>query len=120
MCDAHVGTVVVVDDHGGKDFPIGIVTDRDMLRAQLQRASDLFCLSVGEAYTHDPLCLREDVGVAEALERMKARGVRRAPVVDRAGQLVGIVSTDDLLAYLAEQLSTMAKLVESQPKREAT
>jgi CBS domain-containing protein len=50
---------------------------------------------------------------------MKARGVRRAPVVDAAGQLVGIVSTDDLLAYLAEQLSVMAKLLESQPKRES-
>lgn len=119
MCDMHVGTVVVIDDHGGRDFPIGIITDRDMLRTQLNRSTDLFCLSVGEAYTPDPLCLTEDTGVAESLERMKARGVRRAPVVDAAGQLVGIVSTDDLLAYLAEQLSVMAKLLESQPKRES-
>jgi CBS domain-containing protein len=55
-----------------------------------------------------------DQDVSEALDSMRARGVRRAPVVDAARSLVGIVSIDDLLGVIARQLSDMARLIERQ------
>jgi CBS domain-containing protein len=118
MCERHVGAIVIVDDHGGSVFPTGIVTDRDLVRVLAHRPHDLSQLTVGEAATTDPLVVRADEPVSMAIERMQARGVRRAPVIDRDGLLVGIVSVDDLFGWLAEQLARVARLVETQPARE--
>ena len=52
---------------------------------------------VGRRMTPDPKTISPDVSVAEATERMQRERVRRYPVIDRDGRLVGIVSLDDLL-----------------------
>ena len=62
----------------------------------------------------DPLTLQETCGIAEAIRQMSARGVRRAPVVSESGDLVGIVSFDDLLPVVSEQLAALAKLIGDQ------
>jgi CBS domain-containing protein len=119
MCERHVGMVVVVSDRAEGRLPIGVVTDRDIVRAQLGRASDLFCLSVGEVMSEPPLVLTENEAMSDAIERMRARGVRRAPVIDARGWLIGVVAVDDLLGALAEQLSGLARLASTQQRREA-
>jgi CBS domain-containing protein len=68
--------------------------------------------------TKAPLTVEESCGVAEAVERMSARNVRRAPVVSSSGDLVGIVTFDDLLPVVAEDLSTLAKLIGTQARLE--
>lgn len=115
----HVGAVVVVEQHGTLVSPIGIVTDRDILRGQVARRKDLFTLTVQDVMTSDPLTLGEHTGLADGLGKMRARGVRRAPVVGQTGDLVGIVSIDDLLPVVAEELNVLAKLIGRQAGREA-
>lgn len=119
MCERHVGTVIVVEDRGAGRLPVGIITDRDIVRAQLKRAADLFCLGVAQAMTANPLVLREDETIADGIQKLRARAVRRAPVVNAAGALIGVVSVDDLLSAVAEQLAGLAGLVEVQQRREA-
>jgi len=119
MCERHVGTVIVVEDRRDQRVPIGIVTDRDIVRAQLNRAADLFCLGVAQVMTPDPLVLSEKETMAEAIEKMRARAVRRAPVVDSTGALVGVIAVDDLLSAVSEQLSGLVRLIEVQQRREA-
>jgi len=119
MCERHVGTVIVVEDRGPERLPIGIITDRDIVRAQLKRAADLCCLGVSQAMTSNLLVLRENESMANAIEKMRARAVRRAPVVNAAGALIGVISVDDLLSTVAEQLSGLVQLVEVQQRREA-
>jgi CBS domain-containing protein len=114
----HVGAIVVVEKVDGGTRPVGIVTDRDVLRGQFNRNADLFCLTVGDVMTNQPFTLREDCDVANAVELMSARVVRRAPVVDKLGNLIGIVSFDDLLPAIAENLAAVAKLVGTQARRE--
>lgn len=118
MDKRHVGAVVVVESQADIVRPIGIVTDRDVVRGQLVRSTDLFCLSVGDVMTKTPLTVEESCGVGEAIERMSARNVRRAPVVSSAGDLVGIVTLDDLLPVVAEDLSVLAQLLGTQARRE--
>jgi CBS domain-containing protein len=118
MCDQHVGMVVVVEERADKRVPVGIVTDRDIVRAQLQRSTDLFCLSVAQAMTANPLTLLESESMVDAIGRLRARGVRRAPVVEAGGALVGVVAMDDLLAAVSEELSGLSGLAASQPERE--
>lgn len=49
---------------------------------------------------------------------MRGKGVRRLPVVDEQGALVGIVTLDDLLALLAEELDALARLVTHEQQKE--
>jgi len=119
MCAQHVGAVVVTESPLDQPVAVGIITDRDITRAQLDRGSELSRMSSAEAMTRDPLVLCEDAGVEEALARMRARGVRRAPVATVHGMLVGVISTDDLIGELARELSALARLLHLQPLREA-
>ena len=95
--------------------PVGMITDRDITRAQLDSGRDLCELSSEEIMTRDPLVLCEDEAVEEGLGRMRARGVRRAPVATVHGTLIGVVSSDDLIAQLARELSALARLLDLQP-----
>ena len=110
----NVGSVVIVDSRDGVTRPIGIATDRDLLRGQFDRKADLFCLSAGDVMSSQPLVLHEDCDVSDAIELMSGRAVRRAPVVDKCGGLVGIVSFDDLLPVLAGQMTAIARLITAQ------
>lgn len=107
----HTGTLIVVDDPQGERGPAGIVTDRDIvvqvLAAELPAATTPVAsimaspLVVGSAT--EPL--------DDALERMRAHGVRRLPVVEHDGSLLGIVTLDDLLRLHAAQGAALADIV---------
>jgi len=119
MRKRNVGCVVVVEQRGAPLVPVGIVTDRDVVRALPEHLDRIGTLPVADVMTHDPLVLREDESIADGIERLRRRGVRRAPVVAADGDLVGIVSTDDLLDVVAEQLGALARLVAQQSGRAA-
>lgn len=112
----NVGCVVVVEQRGERVVPVGIVTDRDIVGLLPEKAEVLATAPVGECMTSSPLTLGEDESIVDAMTRLRQRGVRRAPVVAANGELVGIVSTDDLLGIVAEQLSSLARLVERQTR----
>lgn len=114
MMRRHIGALVVVRSEPKRVRPVGIVTDRDIVRGQLSLKKDLAGLTVGEVMTPDPLTVCETFSIAQTLERMRARRVRRAPVVSERGDLVGIVSVDDLLPVLADQLRALARLMGEQ------
>jgi len=114
----HIGALVVVEPHGESMTPVGILTDRDIVCGQLARQKDLFCLNVGDVMTPQPMTVEETSGMAEAIGRLSARGVRRAPVVNQSGELVGLISFDDLLPAVAAQLSALAQLIGTQARQE--
>lgn len=119
MREHHVGDVIVVDDRGGVKVPVGIVTDRDLVVEIMAPAVDQTVVTVGDIMLPDLATVRESAGVSETIEYMRAKGVRRVPVVDRSGGLIGIVALDDLLELLAEELLALARLVRHEQKREA-
>jgi CBS domain-containing protein len=114
MREKDVGALVVLDPQDPQRRPQGILTDRDIVLGQLSKSADLHCLTVGDVMSRDPMCLRIDMSLEESLAAMNARAVRRAPVVDGNGTLVGIVTLDDLLPAVARELQNLAKLIGSQ------
>lgn len=118
MKERHVGAVVVVTKSAAASQPVGIITDRDIVRAQLQHVADLSRLRVADVMTKPPVTLRNEDELADAIETLKAHSVRRAPVVNARGELVGFLSTDDLIAEVARQVTTLARLLERQPAEE--
>jgi CBS domain-containing protein len=109
-----VGALVVVDSHVPGPRPVGILTDRDILCGQLAQYTDLHCLTVKDVMTRNPLTISSHAGLAEAISKLSARGVRRAPVVDETGALVGILTLDDLLPVIAQELNHLAGIARVQ------
>lgn len=118
MLDSHVGALIVVE-HGDARRPVGILTDRDIVRGQRAHAADLFCLTVGDVMTPQPLSLAAELSVDAAIDKLNEKGVRRAPVLDHSGALIGMVTLDDLLPAVARQLSELADLMGLQARNEA-
>jgi len=120
MKDRHIGTVIVTKAPLDRPVATGIITDRDIACAQLDRRSDLASLSAEEVMTRNPLEINAEDALDKAIAKLRARGVRRAPVVSSSGALIGVISTDDLFAYVARELMLLARLVTLQPRQEAT
>jgi CBS domain-containing protein len=114
----HVGDVVVVDDPDGERAPVGIVTDRDIVVSVIALGLDPVSLEVGDVMSDDLLTASEHDDPYQTIERMRLRGIRRVPVVADSGSLVGIVSADDLLLFLAEEMEELSRISPHQQQHE--
>ncbi len=117
MCEERIGAVVVTATPDETAVAIGMLTDRDIVCAQLDHAGDFAQLRVGDIMTSEPLLLNEETSIEEAIHRLRNRHVRRAPVISSAGKLVGVLSLDDLLVHLAGSLRALAQAVERGSER---
>lgn len=114
----HVGDVVLVEQRAGRQVPIGIVTDRDLIVEVMAAGLLPEELAVRDIVTESPALVGEDHSLFDALELMRSHGIRRIPVVAADGGLVGIITVDDLVGLLAEMLDDLAAIVERQRERE--
>ncbi len=117
MLQCSVGAVVVTDNADGRTVVAGILTDRDIVRARLEHSSSLAALNVADVMTRAPLVIDAGDSLAGAIRHLQARSVRRAPVIDRDGRLLGLISTDDVLGAIATELAGLAQLVAQQGRR---
>ena len=115
----HVGDLVVVDEVGGKRVPVGIVTDRDMVIEVIAKSLDFNDFTVGDIMSLQLVTVQETEGVFETIRLMRTKGIRRMPVVNKEGGLAGIVTADDILDLLAEEMAELAKIVPREQVREA-
>lgn len=111
MLARRVGTLVVLD---AERRPIGIVTDRDLTLRVLATNKDPDTAWISEVFTTPVHTVAEEATIDEAVRIMRAERCRRLLVSDRDGGIVGIVSVDDILALLAEQMRGVAALLESE------
>ncbi len=119
MRERHVGAVVVIEGDPARPQVVGIITDRDIVCARITRAADLSSISAAETMTAHPLLISAQDSVGAAVAHLRARGVRRAPVVGEDGTLLGVISADDLLAHLAGEIAALAGIVSRQVRAEA-
>jgi CBS domain-containing protein len=114
----HVGDLVVVDEVGGKRVPVGIVTDRDIVTEIVAKVCPAEGCTVENIMCAQLVSVAESEGVITTIRLMRTHGIRRIPVVDGDGGLVGIVSADDMLDLLAEELAELAKIAPRQQVQE--
>lgn len=118
MRESHVGSLVVVDSQDGR-APVGILTDRDIVIGVVAANVDPRTLKVGEVMSATIETAREEDDPMSTLRTMRRRGVRRMPVVSAAGSLVGIITIDDLLERIAEQLGEIVGAIGREQSLEA-
>jgi len=110
MSEENVGSVIIED--GGR--PVGIVTDRDLTLKVLEPRLDPREVTAEEIMTEEPTTVRIDDGVFQVTKQMFEAGVRRMPVVDDDGALEGIITLDDFLVLLTDELNGLAGVVEAE------
>ncbi|MGR9086960.1 MAG: CBS domain-containing protein [Gammaproteobacteria bacterium] len=118
MREYHTGDVVIVEERRGLRFPVGIVTDRDIVIEVIAKDVDVDSLTLGDIMYREITLAKEDDDVNETIKTMRLKGIRRLPVVDNAGALIGIITLDDLIDLIAEQLKDLADLVGRQQSLE--
>jgi len=121
MRQKHIGYLVVIEPKVGDNAlaPVGVITDRDIVVGVVARETDPRALKVGDLMTRQPVLAREESPVSAALHHMREIGVRRLPVVDRGGGLIGVLSLDDVLEGLAEELMDVASSIRHELKVES-
>lgn len=95
MKDDDVGSVPVVDDAGAKKL-VGILTDRDIVIQVVAGGKNCADVKVEEIMTKNPVTCKPEEDVQNAMDRMAQHQVRRIPVVDGRGRIVGIIAQADL------------------------
>lgn len=119
MREHHVGDVVVVETQEGLRRPVGIVTDRDIVVEVIAPGLSPDALTAGDLAGIEVATVKEGEGVFDTLSYMRGKGVRRMPVVNGEGMLVGIVTLDDLLELLAEEMVELARLTAAERRHES-
>ena len=119
MREQHVGDVVIVEKRGTAELPIGVVTDRDIVIGALaQGVDDLRSIQIGDLVSKKCHVLGTSDRIEKAMDLMLQRGVRRIPVVNDRGELTGILSYDDLVAWMVSRLSGLTRSFANQGRRE--
>ena len=119
MRDRHVGDVVVVETcAGGRMKPVGILTDRDIVVGAIAEGMPLAKLLAQDLMADELVTARESASLEEIVVTMRVSGVRRLPVVDGEGLLVGIITADDVHKQLGEQIAGLGKVPAHQRKHE--
>jgi CBS domain-containing protein len=118
MRENHVGCLVVVDEADGKRIVVGVLTDRDIVTGVVAPGLDPRTLLVGDVMTTDLVTAREDDSLIDLMRTMRRKGVRRIPVVAGQGELVGLVTLDDVLDILSQELGLLVAAINTEGQRE--
>jgi CBS domain-containing protein len=118
MREYHVGDVVVVEQRGAARVPVGIITDRDIVVELVATEVDPKTVTVSDTMNGELLTVGEDEQLTELVATMRGKAVRRVPVVDSNHSLVGIVTLDDVIDVMAEQLNALVALVQREQHQE--
>jgi CBS domain-containing protein len=122
MREQHVGYLVVIEPEvvNTAARPIGVLTDRDIVVSVVARETDPRTLRVGDVMTQQPIVISEEASVETALEQMNSSGVRRLPVVGQRGELVGVLSLDEVLGVIAGEMQNVSGSLRNERQIEGT
>ncbi len=110
MREHHVGDVVIVERSSGQPIPVGIVTDRDIVVELIAKEVELESVSAGDIMSLELLTAQEEDSLWDSLKSMRNKGVHRIVVVNANNGLEGILSVDDVLELLADEMALLAKV----------
>jgi len=118
MRQYHIGDVIVTREENGRRIPLGIVTDRDVVLGVVAPELNPATLTVGDIMCAELVTADESEDVFDAVQRMRNKGVRRIPITQEDGGLAGILSIDDIIEILAEEMNHLARLISREQMHE--
>jgi CBS domain-containing protein len=111
MKDEDVGPIPVVADQQTKRL-LGIVTDRDLAVKVVAEARQIPAVKVEEVMTRNPVTCHAEDDLQKAIDAMEEHRVRRIPIVDDDGRIVGIIAQADVATRINEPEQTAEVVAE--------
>jgi CBS domain-containing protein len=108
MCDQNVGSIPVVTDQESRKL-VGIITDRDLCCSVIAGALDPKITAIEKFMTLNPVTCRDAENIENCERLMQEHQIRRMPIVDGDGRVIGIVAQADLA--LKEKPDRVSKTV---------
>jgi len=102
----------------GLRIVVGLLTDRDIVTDIIAAEVNPDTLRVEDVMTTELVTARETDSLIDLLRSMRRKAVRRIPVVGARAELVGLVTLDDLLDIVSEELVLLVGAIDSQSQRE--
>ena len=102
----NVGSIVVVQG----DRPVGVISERDILRKVVEPCLPPESLTAGQVMTSPVVTIGETASIEEAAKLMTKKKVRKIPVMKKQ-KLVGIVTYTDIVTNALATLSTLEELI---------
>ncbi len=99
MVEKDIGCLVVADDDG----PVGMVTERDILRKVTAVRANPSKVQVGSIMSSPVVFVAPDASIGEAARKMVENKVKRLVVMDENGKFLGLVTMSDVVGWLAKQ-----------------
>ena len=118
MRQHHVGDVLVVEPHNGERVPLGILTDRDIVVELVAEGEALDEFTIQDVMSFKLITSNESDDLMVTIKRMRINGVRRMPIVNQAGGLVGVLSIDDVLDVITQQLMDLDQIIVNEHDKE--
>ncbi|AUH73064.1 CBS domain-containing protein [Legionella sainthelensi] len=119
MRQYHVGDLVLLEEQKNKKAPIGIVTDRDLVIEVMAAGIAPESLLIKDIITEPFSSVFENDNLLDALELMHSKKIRRLPVINNDKTLVGIITLDDFIEILTENMAKVVDVIKLQQQKEA-
>ncbi|HKQ12697.1 MAG TPA: CBS domain-containing protein [Steroidobacteraceae bacterium] len=114
----HVGFLIVYREGDELMRPVGVLTDRDLVLGVMARDVDPHAVTVNDVMTRQPLIANDSDELGDMLQAMRAAGIRRVPVVDVRGCLIGIMAIDDAIDVITGLMCDIAGSIKSEQRQE--
>jgi CBS domain-containing protein len=114
----HVGFLVVHREGDSLRQPVGVLTDRDLVVGVMARDVDSHAVTVEDVMTRQPLIANDSDELSDMLQAMRMAGIRRVPVVDVRGALIGIMAIDDAIDVVTGLMCDIAGSIKSEQRQE--
>lgn len=118
MRDEHVGFLVVFNEGDEIRKPVGVITDRDIVLLVNARDLNAHDVTVGDVMTRQPLIASEHDDVTDLVQAMRMAGIRRVPVVDTRGALIGVIAADDVIDLITSLLCDVSGSIKHEQRQE--
>ncbi len=114
MQEFNVGCLVVVEHRDEGNKPVGIITDRDLALNVTAQDGQPSVIAVGNVMSSSLFTVKETEKIYDILQKMRYHGIRRVPVVNHIGLLIGILTADDILEVLHRQISQIIGVIQKE------
>lgn len=111
MSNKNIGSVVIVDDLNSRK-PIGIITERDVIRSIGMLQPHQLVVPVREHMSHPLITLASNATISDAMKLMYEKKIRRIIILEHE-KLAGILTDKDILRYFVENKDLLSDLLAS-------
>ena len=118
MREYNVGDLIIAKSRNTECIPIGILTDRDIVVEVLAEDVPLEAVDIKDIMSSNLMTANENEELFNVIKLMRKKGIRRVPVINDQGVLVGIFAMENMLEIIAESMRDLVTLVHNENTHE--